>query len=291
MESVNIPKSIQCGICSKVCKRGVKVECCSSKACRSCATQHVTRYKVCWATACGVKTRTGDLVNYEELREDVDKYLKKGKKIGLDKEGMNKKEETGSDEAIIGRTVVKDILADLINESIKTVAHLDHNHNVAAKESIMSESEEDVEFIVVRAAVSGEEMSKELTKRFAALESEIVPMNMGVSLTKMLDRNAEFDRCMSPVEKESKELRFGAQLELLLMFEKDHARCLMCGQLLDTDFLILKHIQLKHKQEYGQLKTVFQVTNMNTLNMLLHKAIRSEFLFLQNHIFPIPVLY
>ena len=181
--------------------------------------------------------------------------------------------------------------SDLINESIKSFSQLDHNHNVAAKESNMCEAEEDVEFIVVRAAVSGEEMSKESLKRFAALESEIVPMNMGVSLAKMLDRNAEFDRCMSPVEKESKELRFGAQLELLLMFEKDHAKCLMCGQLLDTDFLILKHIQLKHKQEYGQLKTVFQVTNMNTLNMLLHKAIRSEFLFQQNHIFPIPVLY
>ena len=52
-----------------------------------------------------------DLVNDEELREDVDEYLKKGKKIVLDKEGMNTKEETGSDEAIIGRTVVKDILA------------------------------------------------------------------------------------------------------------------------------------------------------------------------------------
>ena len=96
---------------------------------------------------------------------------------------------------------------------------------------------------------------------------------------------------MSPTEKESSELRFGAQLELLLQFEPEYAKCLMCGQNLDTEFLILKHIQLKHKQEYGQLKTVLQTSNMNTLNMFLHKAIRSEFVYQQNQIFPVPVDY
>ena len=48
-----------------------------------------------------------DLVNDGELREDVDKYLKK---IVLDTEGMTKKEEPGSDEGLMGLTVVKDIV-------------------------------------------------------------------------------------------------------------------------------------------------------------------------------------
>jgi len=119
---------------------------------------------------------------------------------------------------------------------------------------------------------------------------DTVPMNMGVSLAKMKERNSEFERCMSPDEKACSELKFGAQLELLLKFTADHARCLMCGKLLASEFLILKHIQLKHKVEYGQLRTVLQITNMKTLNMLVHKAIRAEFSYQQKQIFPIPVV-
>ena len=153
----------------------------------------------------------------------------------------------------------------------------------------MELSSEEVEFIVVKAALSGEEMSNETSNKVT--DDDTVSMNMGVSLTKMVERNSEFDRCMSPTEKESNELRFGAQLELLLQFESEYAKCLMCGQHLDTEFLILKHIQLRHKQEYGQLKAVLQTSNINTLNMFLHKAIRSEFVYQQNQIFPVPVDY
>ena len=153
----------------------------------------------------------------------------------------------------------------------------------------MEHTNEEVEFIVVKAALSGEEMSTETSNKIT--DDDTVSMNMGVSLTKMVERNSEFDRCMSPTEKESNELRFGAQLELLLQFEAEYAKCLMCGQNLDTEFLILKHIQLRHKQEYGQLKAVLQTSNMNTLNMFLHKAIQSEFVYQQSQIFPVPVNY
>jgi len=118
---------------------------------------------------------------------------------------------------------------------------------------------------------------------------ETESMNMGVSLAKMRERNSEFERCMSPVERACKELRFGAQLELMLKFETNRARCLMCGKTLGTEFLIMKHLQLKHKDEYERLRTVLEIPNMNTLNMFVHKAIRSEFLFQQKEVFPIPV--
>jgi len=120
---------------------------------------------------------------------------------------------------------------------------------------------------------------------------ETESMNMGVSIAKMRERNSEFDRCMTPVERACKELRFGAQLELMLKFEANRARCLMCGKILGTEFLIMKHLQLKHKDEYERLRTVLEITNMNTLNMFVHKAIRSEFLFQQKEIFPISVDY
>ena len=71
-------------------------------------------------------------------------------------------------------------------------------------------------------------MSTETCNKFTA--DEAISMNMGVSLAKMVERNSEFDRCMSATEKESNELRFGAQLELLLQFEPEYAKCLMCGQ-------------------------------------------------------------
>jgi len=285
----NVPESIQCGICSQVCKRGVKVLCCNIRACRSCATHHVTRKKICWNTSCGKQIKTGDLVNDEALREDVEKYQNNLKNMAATdavehiKEDKTSKSEEGP----------KDIEAedsDLKSENTEDNAHNNQeNTDVGGKTEDMELNNEEVEFIVVKAALSGEEMSTETFNNVAS--DETVSMNMGVSLAKMMERNSEFERCMSPTEKECNELRFGAQLELLLQFEAEYAKCLMCGQHIDTEFLILKHIQLKHKQEYGQLKTVLQTSNMNTLNMFLHKAIRSEFVYQQSQIFPVPVVY
>lgn len=119
--------------------------------------------------------------------------------------------------------------------------------------------------------------------------AEIIPQ--GVSLAKMKERNEEFDRCMLPSERASKELRFGAQLELMLEFQADNASCLICSEQLKSEFTILKHIQLKHKKEYEQMKTVLGASNLNTLNMFIHKAIRSEFLYQQKQVFPITVNY
>ena len=73
---MEIPSSIMCCICSNVCKRGIIVRCCRTRACRSCATKYVTRYKVCWSKLCDKPCKTGDFINDEGLRENVEKYLK-----------------------------------------------------------------------------------------------------------------------------------------------------------------------------------------------------------------------
>eukprot|EP00092_Neocalanus_flemingeri_P013566 GFUD01014629.1.p1 GENE.GFUD01014629.1~~GFUD01014629.1.p1 ORF type:complete len:247 (+),score=70.68 GFUD01014629.1:95-835(+) len=237
----DVPISVQCGICSDVCKRGVKVPCCSTRACRSCATCHVTRNKICWNTRCGHAIRTVDLVNDEALRDEVEKYQNE--------------------------------IKDVKNITVKAEAEID---------GIQSEETE--------IAKDVEEMLKE-AKECSSKNSEPAKVTGGVSLAMMEERNLEFERCMSPVEKASKELKFGAQLELMLHFETDHASCLMCGERMKSEFIVLKHIQLKHKEEYGQLKTVLETANVNTLNMFLHKAIRSEFLYQQKQTFPVAVNY
>ena len=52
----------------------------------------------------------------------------------------------------------------------------------------MELTNEEVEFIVVKAVLSGEEMSTETCNKFTA--DEAISMNMGVSLAKMVERNS-----------------------------------------------------------------------------------------------------
>eukprot|EP00092_Neocalanus_flemingeri_P026031 GFUD01028216.1.p1 GENE.GFUD01028216.1~~GFUD01028216.1.p1 ORF type:complete len:258 (+),score=87.62 GFUD01028216.1:164-937(+) len=255
-EVLTVPESIVCSICSEVCKRGVKVDCCSAIACRSCATRSVTRNKTCWNGACAKQIKTGDLINDETLREEVDKYQTVKKeaegKIKAEQEAKEKAEKEAVEEEKEG-TTKKDAEFNNENES--------------------DESKKD-----------GAPPPKK-----AKSESEL--MSEGISLAMMQERNDEFDRCMLPTERDSKELRFGAQLELMLEFRLNNASCLICGEQLKSEFIILKHLQLKHKTEYDQMKAVLGATNINTLNMFLHKAIRSEFLYQKKKVFPISVIY
>jgi len=62
---------ISCQICKDVCKRGVSVKCCGTRACRACATKQVTSNRFCWNNACRVPMKTDDLVNDESLRTAV----------------------------------------------------------------------------------------------------------------------------------------------------------------------------------------------------------------------------
>eukprot|EP00092_Neocalanus_flemingeri_P038953 GFUD01042407.1.p1 GENE.GFUD01042407.1~~GFUD01042407.1.p1 ORF type:complete len:175 (-),score=39.37 GFUD01042407.1:215-739(-) len=107
-EVLTVPESIVCSICSEVCKRGVKVDCCSAIACRSCATRSVTRNKTCWNGACAKQIKTGDLINDETLREEVDKYQTVRKeaegKIKAEQEAKEKAEREAVEEEKEGTT-------------------------------------------------------------------------------------------------------------------------------------------------------------------------------------------
>merc|ERR1712181_88247 len=50
-----------------------------------------------------------------------------------------------------------------------------------------------------------------------------------VTLQMMKERNEEFESKMNSVERASKELRYGAQLELVYFFDKTEARCYFVG--------------------------------------------------------------
>jgi len=71
-----VPEKIQCKICSAVCKRGVRVGCCNTIACRSCATKSITTNRVCWNENCKTEVTTSQLINDENLRQQADKFSK-----------------------------------------------------------------------------------------------------------------------------------------------------------------------------------------------------------------------
>jgi len=66
-------EDLKCQICGEICKRGVKVTCCGAFGCRACCVKAVTRDKKCWK--CGTALTSKDLVNDDELRAKVDKYV------------------------------------------------------------------------------------------------------------------------------------------------------------------------------------------------------------------------
>jgi len=112
-----------------------------------------------------------------------------------------------------------------------------------------------------------------------------------VTLQMMKDRNEEFDSKMNSIERASKELRYGAQLELLFFFDKTGASCKISGEQLNTEKLTLSHLQQKLKVEYNNLKTVLNPPDNNMLTLCLQKAIKSEFIFAREQTFPVPVNY
>jgi len=65
---------ISCEICKEICKRGVSVKCCGTKACRACATKKVTSTRSCWNESCRVPMKTDDLINDENLRTAVNNF-------------------------------------------------------------------------------------------------------------------------------------------------------------------------------------------------------------------------
>ena len=110
----------------------------------------------------------------------------------------------------------------------------------------------------------------------------------GVTLQAMQERNTEFDRHLLPLERSCKELRFGAQLELIFQFNNSEATCLLCSVSLADNLLIKNHLVDSHQKEFGNLKIVLREDNESTLDWI-SKAIQSEFLYQTEKIFPVEI--
>ena len=115
-----------------------------------------------------------------------------------------------------------------------------------------------------------------------------VEENGGVTLQMMEARNTEFDRHLLPQERSCKELRFGAQLELIFQFNNSEATCLLCSVSLADNLQIKNHLVDSHQKEFGNLKIVLREDNESTLDWI-SKAIQSEFLYQTDKIFPVEV--
>jgi len=246
-----VPAALQCGICSQLCKRGVKLACCGAVGCRSCATKTITRDKKCWS--CGSEALSKDLLNDESLRLGVEKFQK-----------GEWKEEDG--EKQIGNPGLK-------NE----------------EQEFIRSAEDEIKAKAAKKAASKRELPDCEVKGSAVKKANLTLTE--VTLQMMRDRNEEFEAKMNNVERASKELRYGAQLELMYYFDKTEASCKICGDQLNSEKLTLSHLQQKHKVEYNNLKTVLSPPDNNMLTLCLQKALKSEFIFAREQIFPVPVNY
>lgn len=398
-------EELKCQICGEICKRGVKVTCCSAIGCRACCVKAVTRDKKCWNASCGAAITSKDLVNDDELRGKVDKYMaqkkaeadkpvlaelptpvptnqKKGetetpglptpvptnqKNIESEKTGLptpvpsspmkpetpsTKKTDTPPsdvphtiDTASVAvpkitdtplSSVIKNIDttstagANKTNTPLSPVVIKTNTPTTAAETESSASLATDKNFpppVSTNKSSSPQSGQKKNCTSPSASDSnstdtvtvnQITPSNdtetktgnepppkkqkvpiiqekentsgkVTVSLDMMKQRNQEFDQNLNEVEKASKELRYGALLELMFTFSNVNAKCRMCFDEIKSDFMVLKHIQMKHKDLYQNFKVVLSAPNLNQLNLFLHKAIKAEFLYAQKGEFPIPV--
>ena len=111
----------------------------------------------------------------------------------------------------------------------------------------------------------------------------------GISLTIMQERNTEFDKFLLPKERSCLQLRVGAQLELIFEFSKTGATCMLCDLELSEELMIRDHLVYSHPTEFGNLKTVLRDEEEKTMEWV-SQAIKSEFLYLSEKIFPVEVM-
>jgi len=317
MTQQEIPDDVKCKICGEACKRGVKLGCCSTIACRTCATKTITRDKKCWT--CGKEALSKDMINDEELRTRVDKFQKGESTTDAKKDAELMKppatipnKTTGASPAKPPATSpgkppatspvkppatsptkppatspAKPPVTSPVKPPVTSPAKPANNQAAKNPEkSFIKSAEEEMKAKATKTAG---------LKRDADTAKDVSPKKLAVttkvSLEMMKERNKEFDDKMNNVEKASKELRFGAQLELMFNFDADQACCRMCGENFESEKLTQNHLQHQHKVEYGHLKTVLSQPNNNMLTLCIQKAIKSEFLYAKNQIFPVPVNY
>lgn len=279
-----VPKSLACGICTQLCKRGAKLLCCGAIACRACATKTITRDKKCWL--CDKEALSKDLVNDDELRGMVDKFQK-----GEWTEPEAKKPEVKTPEV---KTPVKTPMKTPVKTPEVKTPEVKKPEPQLMKPPAAVPAAKKVETAedVMKARAAKNIAEKRKTEAASAGSPKIKKANMAeVSLQMMKERNTEFEEKMNPVEKASKELRFGAQLELMFTFNESDASCRMCGEQFTTEKLTQTHLQQSHKDQYQHLKAVLSPPDNNMLQLCLQKALKSEFLFAREQTFPVPVNY
>jgi len=278
-------EGVLCGMCGEVCKRGVRLGCCSSIGCRACATKFITREKKCWNSGCEALITTKDLINDDALRARVDAFLAKKNQVEAEakkaEEERKRAEESKVEEERRKKEAAEREAAEAARKAEEEAKRKKEAARKAEEESKRKKEEE--------------RLRLENTKKPSQNSIPNVTNNHGsegsLTIDMMRQRNEEFDLKLTHIERKCNELRYGAQLELMFTFGDKKASCRLCGQELQGDFVVLKHVQMKHKDIYQDMKTVLGAPNLNGLNLCLHKAIKAEFTFAQKQIFPCPVEY
>jgi len=84
-----------CDICSEICRRAVKLGCCSGQACNECAVKFKTSRnaddRVCWR--CGKKVVTYNLIQHNDLRDQVKMFNEERKLKGISDVDLSSEEK------------------------------------------------------------------------------------------------------------------------------------------------------------------------------------------------------
>jgi len=307
---------VACGICQEICKRGVKLGCCSCVGCRACATKFITREKKCWNSGCEALVTTKDLINDEELRKRVEVFLAANANKEAEAKKLEEKKAQEEAKKIEEEKKKKEELEKqeekkrMDNEAkLKAEQEAEKANKARLQAAAEAKKAQDAKTKAAEEAKKAQEAktkAEESRKRVAEERSQAgsnaklakndangtkMVESSGLTIEMMRERNEEFNSKLNEVERKCNELRYGAQLELLFTFGEKKAKCRLCSQELQGDFVVLKHVQMKHKDVYNNIKTVLGSPNLNGLNLCLHKAIKAEFVFAQKEIFPCVVSY
>jgi len=320
-----VASDVNCSLCGELCKRAVRLPCCSSPACRQCAFKMITMTRVCWREACGGrKLSTMELIVDLALRESVEAALAAAED--------NSEENSKKEEAIVEDQTFKPSTADepskptqdhepLINNFNQQIEIKDQNTEIDVISLSYHESNDQsmgvVENMLKEPKVQNQnfktstvEESRDFTRHthgghiieyrneyqninnnsfLSNGEYEVKGSSLVVTMNMMRRRCEEFEEYLTPIERTCEELRYGAQLELLFTFEARNARCRLCGTTLNNGFVVLKHIQMKHKDVYGSLKTILNAPSFKVLDTGLLKCIQAEFVFAKDSKYPCEV--
>jgi len=127
MEGVSA--SLLCSLCDSVCKRGTRMKCCGTRACRACAVLKINKTKKCWNQDCAKENviADNDLENDHMLRKAVEHFHKNGKMEPVHEEILQRCNDVSGEKKLKVDEEEKDPMAMEMKSEKKSVTDEEEN--------------------------------------------------------------------------------------------------------------------------------------------------------------------